>query len=92
MFSLLTCLSASALWHFAAPAALAYRPFLDPLALDRPWLVLAAPMVLAVAVVYKAIKLDDLSHLPRHALAMAAQVLVLMAIAAALLWALTELM
>ncbi len=72
--------------------ALAYRPFLDPLNLDRPWLVLSVPMVLAVAVVYKAIKLEDLSHLPRHALGMAAQVLILMAVAAGLLWALTELM
>ncbi len=70
---------------------LAYRPFLDPIPLDRYWLFLLLPLVLGVAVVYKAIKLDDLNELPRQALWLAGQIVVYMALAAAILWVITEL-
>lgn len=69
---------------------LAYKPFLDPLPLDRWWLALLPPLVLAIAIVYKTIKLDDLSQLPRQVLRLSAQILCVMALAAAGLWLLTE--
>ena len=53
----------------ASPAArvLAYTPFLEPLEVDRYWLVLILPLALAISVVYKTIKLADLSQVPRQA-------------------------
>ncbi len=73
------------------PIALAWRPFLDPMPIDAYWLWMLAPMVVAVAVVYKAIKIDDLSQLPRQAASLAVQFVILMALAAAALWLLSEL-
>ncbi len=70
---------------------LAFRLFLQPLPLDDYWLLLLVPLSIAVAVVYKTIKLDDLSKLPRQATYLAAQILVFMVLAAAALWLLTEL-
>ncbi len=74
----------------AAFAALAYLPLRDPMDIDRAWVWLLPPISLAVAVVYKAIKVDDLRGLPREALQLAVQVTGLMALAAAGLWLLTE--
>jgi len=71
---------------------LAYRPFLDPLPVDRFWLLLLVPLVILVAVVYKAIRLPDLAHLPRQSASLAAQILIFMVLAAAALWLLTELL
>jgi len=71
---------------------LAFRPFLDPVTFDGPWLVLAIPLVLGVCVVYKAIKLEDLSELFHQSLLMAAQVVLMMTIAAIVLWSVCLLM
>ncbi len=68
-----------------------YRPFLEPLRLDSYWLLLLLPLVLAIAVTYKTIKLDDLTDLPREAVVLAVQIIVFMFLAAAALWLLTEL-
>jgi hypothetical protein len=65
---------------------LGYRPFLDPIAIDDYWLVLLVPLVFTIALVYKTIKLDDLSHLPRQALHLAGQIVIFMVLAAAALW------
>lgn len=70
--------------------SLGYRPFMEPLPLDRYWLLLMVPMVFAIAVVYKAVKLDDLRRLPQQALLLTLQFAALMAAAAALLWLITE--
>jgi hypothetical protein len=64
----------------------AWRPFLDPIAVDDYWLVLLLPLVFVVALVYKAIKLDDLSHLPRQSMHLGGQIVVFMVLAAAALW------
>jgi len=69
---------------------LAYRPFLDPLPLDRWWLLLLLPLAAGVAVVYKSIKLPDLRQLPQQAALLAAQIVVFMILAAAALWLLTQ--
>ena len=63
---------------------------LDPLPLDRYWLWLALPLVVAICVVYKAIKAPDLAVLPRQALNLAIQFILMMALAAAVLWVLSE--
>jgi len=68
-----------------------YRPFLEPLPLDAWWPWLLLPPVVAVAAVYKAIKLDDLAPLRREVARMSVQVLAFVVLAAAFLWALTEL-
>lgn len=67
---------------------LAYRPFLDPLPSDGYWMLL--PLVVAIAVVYKTIKLDDLQRLPREAAILTGQIAVFMVLAAAALWLLVE--
>ena len=69
---------------------LAFRPFLDPLpTLAGDWLLV--PLIVAIAVVYKTIKLDDLSRLPREATILTAQIAVFMILAGAALWLLVEL-
>lgn len=69
---------------------LAYRPFFDPLPIDSFWLLLMLPLSLAVALVYKAIKLDDLKQLPRASAILTAQIIFFMAVAAGGLWIITE--
>lgn len=73
------------------PAVLAFRPFLDPVPVDRYWMLLLLPMVIAIAVVYKTIKTDRLEKIPREATVLAAQIVAFMVMAAAALWMLTEL-
>ncbi len=68
-----------------------WRPVLDPLPVDTYWLWLMLPLVVGVAVVYKALKVNDLAKLPSQALTLVVQLVVLMAVAAAVLWLLTEL-
>ena len=70
---------------------LAYRPFLEPLPLDASWLVLLVPMVIAISVVYKTIKVRDLRKVPQQAALLAAQIVLFMVAAAAILWIVTEL-
>jgi hypothetical protein len=70
---------------------LAFRPFFDPVPIDGYWMFLLIPMVIAIAVVYKTIKTDRLSKIPREASILAAQIVAFMALAALALWMLTEL-
>lgn len=71
-------------------ALVAYVPFRDPLPLDTYWLLLMPPLVLAVGVVHRAVKSEDLTHLPRRAGFWALQVISFMLLAAVMLWLLTE--
>ncbi|MCW5853711.1 MAG: hypothetical protein KIT87_26830 [Anaerolineae bacterium] len=70
----------------------AYTPFLDPLPVDRWWLLLLLPLVAVISIVYKAIKIDDLRQLPRQAASLAAQILVFLVLTAAALLLISELM
>ncbi len=76
---------------WAQPIVLGFRPFLDPLPIDGYWMLLLIPMVIAISVVYKTIKTDRLHKIPREASILAAQIVAFMALAAAALWMLTEL-
>ncbi len=69
-----------------------WRPFLDPLPLDSHYLLFLIPLVVVIAVVYKTIKLDDLSALPKAALVLSIQIITFMALAAIALWLITEMM
>ncbi|MHC4996568.1 MAG: hypothetical protein ACYTGQ_16100 [Planctomycetota bacterium] len=70
-------------------ATLAYTPFLHPInALHDHWLWCLPPLVIAIAVVYKTLKLEPLEHLVSESAQLAAYILFLMAVAAAGLWAL----
>lgn len=71
---------------------LAYRPFLEPLPIDDYWLWGVVPVVLAVCLVYKLVKDEDLDGVFRRAVGLTTQVLLFMALAAAVLWVVTELM
>jgi hypothetical protein len=78
--------------HFIGMMTLAYRPFLEPLAVDRYWLWLLIPMVMAIAVVYKAVKIPN-PHwgvMTIHSLKLAGQIFAVLAGAAAVLLFLTE--
>lgn len=83
--------SISALFTWAGPAVLGFRPFLDPVPIDGYWMLMLLPMVAAIAVVYKTIKTDRLEKIPREASVLAAQIVAFMVMAAAALWMLTEL-
>ncbi len=69
---------------------LAYVPFLDPLRLHGYWWVLLPLLVIAIATVYKAIKLEDLARLPRQVAVLSAQIIVFMVLTAVALWLLSE--
>jgi len=69
---------------------MAWRPFLEPMPVDDLWLVLIVPLVLAIAVVYKVIRLRDLRGLPIQTVVLAAQIVVFMILAALILWVITE--
>lgn len=67
---------------------LAYRPFIDPLPVGPGllWtLALFLPLVAGVSVAYKAIKLENLAHVPGQSLRLAVQIVLFMAGAAALI-------
>ncbi|WP_145073333.1 hypothetical protein [Poriferisphaera corsica] len=68
---------------------LAYRLFLDPLPIENSWMVFLLPLVFAVALVYKTIRLPDLSKLWTATLLLATQIVVFMVITAAVLWVIT---
>lgn len=68
-----------------------FVPMRDPLPVSLPTWVLLVPLALAIAVVYKAIKLDDLSTLPRQAAYLALQIVLFMVAAGVVLYVVTEL-
>lgn len=75
-----------------SPAVLGqYVPFVVPLRIDAYWLLLLLPLVVAIAITYKTIKLDDLSRLSREATLLSLQIVIFMVLAAVTLWLLTEL-
>ena len=76
----------------ASSWTVAYTPFLHPLDVDEYWLWLLIPLALAISIVYKTIKLDDSSQLPRQITIMTAQIVVFMGVAASVLWVVSELM
>ena len=67
-----------------------WRPVLDPMPLDQYYLLFLIPLVAVIAVVYKTIKIEDLSRLPKAAAVLSFQILIFMALAAAALWMLTS--
>ena len=77
--------------NFIRPVLVGYRPFHEPLPLHDYWLFLMLPMVVAISVVYKAIKLEDLSQLPRQAAMLIAQIVFFLVLAASGLWLITAL-
>ena len=66
----------------APTTVLGYQPFMEPLPIDAAWFWFVIPLVLAVAVVYKTLKLPDLRSLPKESLLLAGQVLLFLALAA----------
>lgn len=72
---------------------LAYRPFIDPLPVGPglAWtFALFLPLVAGVAVAYKAIKLENLAHVPGQALRLSFQIALFMIVVAGLLALLTR--
>lgn len=74
----------------ALAITLAWRPFLQPLELHGYWLALLPPIVIAVAVVYKTLKLKKLDKLVYETTRLTCMILGLMFVAAVVLWALVE--
>lgn len=70
--------------------AMTWRPILDPLPLQSVWPLLLLPLLWALAVVYKAIKMPSLRHIWRQSALLAAQMLGLLVLAAAALWLISE--
>lgn len=71
---------------------LALRLFLKPLSLNQYWILMLLPLVAVICVVYKTIKLDDLSQLPVQVAALAFQVVFFMVLAAGAIWVITGLL
>lgn len=71
-------------------AVAAWTPLLEPLAIDDYWLMTLIPVAIIIAVVYKAIRIDDLARLKKEAAVMCLQILTFMVVAAVVLWIVTE--
>lgn len=69
---------------------MAFQLFLEPLPLSGYWLYMMVPLVVVIAVVYKTIKINDLSKLPQQAASLTLQILFYMVLGQATLWLLTE--
>jgi len=69
---------------------LAYRPFLDPLPLHDWWLALLLPLTLAIAVVYKTLKLESLERLWPEVARLTGTIVLALAGAAVALYYVTE--
>ncbi|MAE67554.1 MAG: hypothetical protein CMJ18_25130 [Phycisphaeraceae bacterium] len=72
--------------------AIGYIPILHPLPVDDIWLALLLPLVVVISVVYKTIKLEDLSRLPKQASMLSIQIIGFMILAALVLWVFSELL
>ena len=70
--------------------AAAWIPILDPLDLGGWWWLTAVPMAALVSIAFKAMRVSEPRHLPRAAAVMAAQVLLALAVLAALLLVLAD--
>lgn len=70
--------------------ALAYRPFLDPLPVHHLWLALLVPLTLAIALVYKALRLPTLERLWSETARLTVTIIASMAAAAIVLYYITE--
>ena len=69
-----------------APLILAWFPFRDPMPLHHHWLWLLPPLVLAIAIVYRALKSPTLDRLALESARRSAYVIALMALAASKTW------
>lgn len=54
---------------------LAYRPFLDPLNMQRTWFFLLVPMTLFISIAYKAVRVEDMKGYWRQVLNMTVQLI-----------------
>ena len=59
--------------------------FVEPLPLDRYWLAFLMPLIAAICVVYKTIKLEDITQMPKSAGLLAVQIILFMVSAAVFL-------
>ncbi|MEX0744550.1 MAG: hypothetical protein WD118_03015 [Phycisphaeraceae bacterium] len=71
-------------------ASVAWVPLIEPMPIESFWQALLVPLAVAIAVVYKTIKIEDLRQLPRQAMVLTSQIVVLMALAAIVIWVLVE--
>ncbi len=61
---------------------LAYTPFIDAMSIHDQWYLLIIPMVIFVAIGYKAVRVNDLKDFPRQVFVFVVQVLGVMAVLA----------
>lgn len=76
--------------HEFLTTILAYRPFIDPLNLQKTWFFLLAPLCLGVSVAYKAVRVADLSHFWRQVAKMTLQLILLIILVGAALFAVVQ--
>ncbi|MCC6675620.1 MAG: hypothetical protein IT436_00625 [Phycisphaerales bacterium] len=57
---------------------LAYRPFIDPVDIQRIWYFLLIPLALGIAITYKAVRIPDMRRYPRQVALMTVQIVIAM--------------
>jgi hypothetical protein len=72
------------------PGILAWTPFLQPLPAWDYWVVLLLPLTVGVSIVYKSMKCREMSQVPRQATQISILILLGMAAAAVVLWAIVR--
>ena len=64
-------------------SVLGYTPFIDALGIHDRWYLLIVPMVVLLAIGYKAVRTGDMKDYPREVVVFTLQVLIVMALLAA---------
>ena len=75
---------------FMFPLFTAWVPFLQPMDLHAHWLWLLLPLVFGIALVYKTLKLPDVSMILAETTRLSIYIFVLMFAAGTILWAVVE--
>ncbi len=70
---------------------LGFRLLYGPLPLDRYQIFMLLPLIVAISIVYKTIKVHNLSQLPRQVAILVTQILVFMVLVTSALWLVSEL-
>lgn len=69
---------------------LGYRPFLDPISAQQWWWLFVIPLIIGIAIVYKALRLPDLDRFWFNVTKMSLQIMIVMVVMSVILYLVVE--
>lgn len=69
---------------------LGYRPFLDPISAQQWWWLFVLPLIIGIAIVYKALRLPDLDRYWFNVAKMSLQIMIVMVVMSVVLYVVVE--